>query len=76
MEEFFILEKSMGNNLWGGITDSIIAEEGAPASGYFEGQFKEVANLFWVTSLCVLELNTLIYVVSYAFCTIQLHGTE
>ena len=56
----------MGNNLWGGITDSIIAEEGAPASGYFEGQFKEVANLFWVTSLCVLELNTLIYAVWFS----------
>ena len=66
----------MGNNLWGGITDSIIAEEGAPASGYFEGQFKEVANLFWVTLIYavwfskIIASHHIIFISRYYFTSI------
>ena len=38
-----------GDNVRGSIIDSIIAEGGDPISGYFRGQFKEVADRYRVT---------------------------
>ena len=44
----------MDDNLRGSISDSIIAEGGGdPASGYFGGQFTEVADRYRFTSPCV-----------------------
>ena len=56
----------MDDNLRGSTIDLIIAGEGNPASAYFGGQFKEVTHRYWVTSPCVLKLNTLSYAVRFA----------
>ena len=54
----------MDDNLQGSIMDSIIAEEGDKAWGYFG--FKEVADRYRLMSLCVLKPNTLIYAIRFA----------
>ena len=63
-EEFFILGKDM-DNVRGSIIDLIIAEEGNPASGCFGGQFEEVTDRYWVTSLRFE--SALIYALRFAY---------
>ena len=52
----FIRGKSIGDDVRGSIIDSIIAEGGDPVSGYFTGQFKEVADRYRVTGPFVSKL--------------------
>ena len=46
----------MDDNLRGSIIDLIIAGRGNTASGYFGGQFMEVADQYRLTSLCISKL--------------------
>ena len=41
----FIRGKSIDESLRASIIDDIVAEGGDPASGYFRGQYKELADL-------------------------------
>ena len=52
----FIRGKSIDDSLRGSIVDWIIAEGGDPASGYFGGQFMEVADRFRVSGPFVSNL--------------------
>ena len=52
----FIRGKSIDDDVRGSIIDSIIAEGGDPVSGYFTGQFKEVADRYRVSSPFVSKL--------------------
>ena len=56
-----ILEKSNDDNLLGSIMDSVIAEEGYPASAILKRSSRKLLiDTESCPSLCVLELNTLI----------------
>ena len=49
--------KFIEDSLRGSILDSIIADGGDPASGYFPGSYSDVAHRFRVSSLSNNELN-------------------
>ena len=52
----FVRGKSIDENLRGSVIDSIIAEGGDPASGFFSGKFSDVADRFRVSTQFVSKL--------------------
>ena len=52
----FIRGKSLGESLRANIIDDMVAEGGDPASGYFAGEYKQVADRYRVTGPFVSKL--------------------